>query len=142
MDDPLLEELLIFWAIFTAQRMKFSIKDFFSKCDQICSFSRIWSHLLKKSLMENFIFCAVIRLRHCKIIRICSFHNLCTWKQNFYYEENKQESRHRGQKPCEKRKRFHLKSHEKNSICFMCLMYYYYYYYYYLCISFNYVLLF
>ena len=32
--------------------MKFSIKDFFSKCDQI----RIWSHLLKKSLMENFIF--------------------------------------------------------------------------------------
>ena len=40
--------------------MKFSIKDFFSKCDQICSFLRIWSHLLKKSLMENFIFCAVL----------------------------------------------------------------------------------
>ena len=39
--------------------MKFSIKDFFSKCDQICSKLRIWSHLLKKSLMENFIFCAV-----------------------------------------------------------------------------------
>ena len=39
--------------------MKFSIKDFFSKCDQIRSFLRIWSHLLKKSLMENFIFCAV-----------------------------------------------------------------------------------
>ena len=34
--------------------MKFSTKDFFSK-----SFLRIWSHLLKKSLMENFIFCAV-----------------------------------------------------------------------------------
>ena len=44
----------------TAQKMKFSIKDFFSKCDQIRSFLRIWSHLLKKSLMENFIFCAVI----------------------------------------------------------------------------------
>ena len=44
----------------TAQKMKFSIKDFFSKCDQICSFLRIWSHLLKKSLMENFIFCAVL----------------------------------------------------------------------------------
>ena len=41
------------------QKMKFSIKDFFSKCDQIGSFLRIWSHLLKKSLMENFIFCAV-----------------------------------------------------------------------------------
>ena len=37
----------------TAQKMKFSIKDFFSKCDQIRSFLWIWSHLLKKSLMEN-----------------------------------------------------------------------------------------
>ena len=40
--------------------MKFSIKDFFSKCDQIHSFPRIWSHLLKKFFMENFIFCAVM----------------------------------------------------------------------------------
>ena len=40
---------------YTAQKLKFSIKDLFSKCDQICSFLRIWSHLLKKSLMENFI---------------------------------------------------------------------------------------
>ena len=39
--------------------MKFSIKKFFSKCDQIRRNLRIWSHLLKKSLMENFIFCAV-----------------------------------------------------------------------------------
>ena len=39
--------------------MKFSIKDFFRKCHQIRSFLRIWLHLLKKSLMENFIFCAV-----------------------------------------------------------------------------------
>ena len=39
--------------------MKFSIKDFFSKCDQIGFFLRIWSHLLKKSLIENFIFRAV-----------------------------------------------------------------------------------
>ena len=46
---------------FITQKMKFSIKDFFSKYDQIRSFMRIWSHLLKKSLMENFIFCAVIR---------------------------------------------------------------------------------
>ena len=44
----------------TAQKMKFSIKDFFSKCDQIPSFLRIWSNLLKKSLMENSIFCAVL----------------------------------------------------------------------------------
>ena len=33
----------------TTQEMKFSINNFFSKCD----------HLLNKSLMENFIFCAV-----------------------------------------------------------------------------------
>ena len=39
----------------TAQKMKFSIKDFFRKCDQIHRKLRIWSHLLKKSLMENFI---------------------------------------------------------------------------------------
>ena len=38
------------------QKMKFSIKDFFSKNDQIRSFLQIWSHVLKKSLMENFIF--------------------------------------------------------------------------------------
>ena len=43
--------------------MKFSIKDFFSKCDQIRSFLQIFSHLLKKSLMENFIFCVVHFLR-------------------------------------------------------------------------------
>ena len=39
--------------------MKFSIKDFFSKCGQIHRKLRIWSHSLNKSLMENFIFCAV-----------------------------------------------------------------------------------
>ena len=44
----------------TEQKMRFSIKDFFSKCDLIRSFQRIWSHFLKKSLMENFIFCAVV----------------------------------------------------------------------------------
>ena len=44
----------------TAQKIKFSIMNFFSKCDQILSFLRIWSHLLEKSLMENFIFCAVL----------------------------------------------------------------------------------
>ena len=42
------------------KKMKFSITDFFSKCDQIRSIQRIWSHLLKKSLVENIIFCAVI----------------------------------------------------------------------------------
>ena len=34
-------------------KMKFTIKDFFSKGGQI----RSWSHLLKKFLLEDFIFC-------------------------------------------------------------------------------------
>ena len=44
---------------FTAQKMTFSIKDFFSKCDQARYFLRIWSYLLKKSLIENFFFFAM-----------------------------------------------------------------------------------
>ena len=40
----------------TAQKLKFSIQGFFSKCDQNRSILRIWSHLLKKFLMENFNF--------------------------------------------------------------------------------------
>ena len=43
----------------TVQKMKVSIKDFFRKCDQIRRKLRIWSHLPKKSLMENLIFCAL-----------------------------------------------------------------------------------
>ena len=35
------------------------MKDFSSNCEQIRSALRIWSHSLKKSLIENFIFCAV-----------------------------------------------------------------------------------
>ena len=42
--------------------MKFSIKDYLIKCNQFRSFLRIWSHLMKKSLMENFTFCAVLCL--------------------------------------------------------------------------------
>ena len=49
---------------YTAQKLKFSIKNFFSKCGPIrrkCYFFlRIWLNLLKKSLMENFIFCAMV----------------------------------------------------------------------------------
>ena len=46
----------------STKKMKYSIKDFLSKCDQIRSFLLIWSHLLKKSLIENFSFCAVVSL--------------------------------------------------------------------------------
>ena len=44
-----------------AQKMKFSIMDFFSNCDQVPNFQRIWSHLLKKTLMKSFTFCVVIK---------------------------------------------------------------------------------
>ena len=37
---------------FTAQKMKFPIKDLSSKCDRIRSFLQIWPHLLKKSLIS------------------------------------------------------------------------------------------
>ena len=37
--------------LITAQKMKLSIKNFFSKCDQICRKLQIWSNLLKKSFM-------------------------------------------------------------------------------------------
>ena len=43
----------------TTEKMKFPIKDFFSKCDQIRKKLRIWLHLLKESLTENFIFSGV-----------------------------------------------------------------------------------
>ena len=44
--------------------MKFSIKDLFSKCDEIRRKLRIWLHLLKKSLMENFIFLCSVWYQH------------------------------------------------------------------------------
>ena len=49
-----------FLPVSTAQKMEFPIKDFFSKCDRVRRKLRIWSHLLKSCLMENFIFlCSV-----------------------------------------------------------------------------------
>ena len=54
----------------TEQKMKFFIKDFSSKCDQIRRKLWIWSHFLKKSLKENFIFCAVLFLLPTTILLI------------------------------------------------------------------------
>ena len=52
-------------------KKKFTIKDFFSKCDQIRRKLRIWSHLLKKSLKENFFYCAVLYVTK--------------WNKEYYY---------------------------------------------------------
>ena len=43
--------------------MKFSIKEFLSKCAQIRKKLRILSHFLKKSFIENFIFSLVLEFR-------------------------------------------------------------------------------
>ena len=51
-----------------AQKMKFSIKDFTSQSDQIRRYLWIGSHLLKKPLMENFIFCALCK--KCPLFRV------------------------------------------------------------------------
>ena len=56
------------------RKTKFSIKVFFIKCDQIRIFLWIWSHLLKKFLMENFIFCAVHG-----ILVSCRCHAILQW---------------------------------------------------------------
>ena len=54
------------------------IKDFFSKCDQIRSSLQIWSHLRKKSLIENFIFlCSECLWNKERIMYI-------TWKYSSY----------------------------------------------------------
>ena len=58
---------------YSAQKMKFSIKDFFIKLGQIRWKLRIWSHLLKKSLTENFIFCALWK---CQCIKYFWFYLL------------------------------------------------------------------
>ena len=50
------------------QKLKFSIKGSFSKYDQMNRKLRIWSHLLKKSLMETFVFCAV-----CNIVTLTKY---------------------------------------------------------------------
>ena len=53
--------------------MKFSTKNFYSKCDQIRWKLWIWSHLLKKPFMENFIFCAVNWRNVMKIKKLSDF---------------------------------------------------------------------
>ena len=57
-----MKQTMLNFRLSTAHKMKFTIKDFFSKNNQIRRKLRIWSLLRKKSLMENFIFRTVERL--------------------------------------------------------------------------------
>ena len=50
---------LVLVKLITVEKMKFSIKDFFCKCDQIPRKLQIWSHLMKNFWIKNFTFCAV-----------------------------------------------------------------------------------
>ena len=71
----------------TAQKLTFFNKDSCWKCDQICRKLRVWSYSLKKSLMENFNFCAVlghlhdfhihmVRIKRCNVIYF-QFKQIC-----------------------------------------------------------------
>ena len=65
--------------MFTTQKIKFSIQGFFTKFDKIRRKLRIRSHLLKKSLMENFIFWVML------FLNILDDSNYCfdkTWWNN------------------------------------------------------------
>ena len=75
------------------KKLKFSIEDVFSKRDQICSFLRILSHFLKKSLKENIFFVVLIvnfhwnfSLHHSllngkpfQLFQVCPFYLIVTW---------------------------------------------------------------
>ena len=55
------EKIFLIVNIYTAQKMKFSIKDFSIECDQICRELGIRSHLLKEPFIEFFLcVCSVI----------------------------------------------------------------------------------
>ena len=71
---------------YTAQKMKFFIKNLFSKCDQIREL-RVCSYLLKKSLIENFIFWT--RLRPCHISMMKLLYASCQWLLAVNYFDKK-----------------------------------------------------
>ena len=65
------------WEFDTLQKMKFSVKGFFSKCDQIRSFLWILSQILKKSYMKTLFFVQCYILVKVKNIQIF-------YKQNIF----------------------------------------------------------
>ena len=74
----------------TAQKIEFSIKDFFSKYDQIRRKLRIWSRLLKKCWKENFIFSTVRgiwRIPHLYSVKDNLKKHLSFWKKTIRANE-------------------------------------------------------
>ena len=81
----------------TAQKMKFSIKDFFSKCDQIHTKLRIWSNLLKKSwaFCESSLKCLAVTSFHKALhfgnwfsLRLCEYWRSFCQLQFFNSQQN------------------------------------------------------
>ena len=77
------------WLLITAQKMNFSTKDFFSKCDQIRSKLWNWSNLLNNALVENFILVQWINAdseikeaSHCKSLLLIS--EMIRWNGKIY----------------------------------------------------------
>ena len=70
------------------KKWSFPLRIFFSKFDQIRSFLQIWSHLLKKSLIENFIFC-VLKIKNLRklenITKISKLHKIMSSIRNENY---------------------------------------------------------
>ena len=66
----------------SAQKMKFPVKDRISNCEKIRSYLQIYSHLLQKSLMKNFIFgekiCSFIHFTFNKEILNGKLYFLCS----------------------------------------------------------------
>ena len=50
------------------QKIEFYVKDFFSKCEQSCSFLSLGSQLLKKSIIKNFSVCEVEKSTICSFL--------------------------------------------------------------------------
>ena len=71
--------LYVFRASNCQEKMKFSVEDSFSICEQIQSFLWVFSYLLKKFLTENFIFCAVLVLSFSSITLL-----RCKWVWLFW----------------------------------------------------------
>ena len=60
------------YLFFSAQKMKFSIEDFFRKCDRIHRNLRIWSHLLKNPQKKTsfFVQCLLIKIYSYKLVQV------------------------------------------------------------------------
>ena len=80
------------WNLILHKKGSFPIKDFSSKCDEIRRKLRIYSDLLKKSLMENFFFCLKFQTSSTYLTVVqnngdrCTFQRYLSKKQNHFQQ--------------------------------------------------------